>query len=121
MAMNAGPPNPYARIRKVGIFILLGLMLFLVVPMFIGAYNGIKTGDVWDPITGDKVLSLSEGESCLTQAESLIREAGKLQKLEAKWEEKRREWTVKCRTSHPETWDMLNITRRNLRGDVSEE
>jgi len=89
-------------------------MLYLVIPMLIGAVQGVRTGEVWDPITGDQVTALRDADGCLTEAERLIRSASALTRLEAPWEEKRREWTVRCQTQHPDVWNMLNISRNNL-------
>lgn len=112
--MSETPKNPYHRVRRVGIISLLLLMLYVVSPMLYGAIQGVRTGDVWDPITGDRVTALQESDGCLVEAERLIGSSSSMSRLEGPWEEKRREWTVRCQSQHPDIWNMLNVTRTNL-------
>ncbi len=108
-------------IRRTGLLTLGVLMLLFSVPMLIGAFRGVQSNQIWDPYTGHMLSeSKSEESSCRSQAEVLIKAAGKMTSREPAWEEKVRLWTVRCRKEHPEPYQMLMSTRRNIGGKVSE-
>lgn len=107
--------DPYRNTRRIGTVILLLIATYLVLPMFVGVIQGVQTGEIWDPITGEPVQSLKDADGCKTEAERLIRATANMTRLESSWEEKHREWTTRCRNDHPGIWDLLNMSRTNLK------
>lgn len=108
-------------IRRSGLLIFGTLMLLFSIPMLIGAFRGVQSNQIWDPYTGHMLSeSNSADSSCRSQAEFLIKSAGTMTSREPAWEEKVRLWTVRCRKEHPEAYQMLMSTRRNIAGGLIE-
>lgn len=101
--------------RRTGYAILGAITLFLTVPMIAGAVNGIRNQQIWDPYT-DKPLAESNATEahCRTRAEELIRDSANMVRKEPGWEEQVRVWTAKCRSDHPEAYQMLMLARRRI-------
>ncbi len=113
--MAEGNVDPYRNKRRIGTLILLLVTAYLVVPMFIGVIQGVRSGEIWDPITGESVQSMRDADGCKSEAERLIRATATMTRLESSWEEKHREWTTRCRNDYPGIWDLLNMSRTSLK------
>jgi hypothetical protein len=102
--------------RRTGFAFAFVAMLFISVPMTIGAFKGVINGEAYDPYTGDL---LKEGahstDTCLGDAEELIGTAAGLPKLDPVWDDQATDWFRRCRKDHEDAYLMLNDTRRMLR------
>lgn len=108
--------TPRAKLlRRSGYTVMISLTLFFTIPMGLGAVNGISSKRIWDPNTGEMLSDAQNDQmACAAVAEQLIRESGAMTRKEAKWEEQLRLWTVRCRSDHPEAYEMLMATRRHI-------
>ena len=114
-------PNQKRIMRRVGFAGFGVITLCLCVPMLLGAIRGLETQRIWDPYTGKMLTeSNSDETACRSQAEQLIRAAGRMTRREPSWEEQVRVWTVKCRKDHPEAYQMLTSTRRHIGTPIEE-
>ncbi len=106
-----------AKIKRRSGYVFFGLLTaYLTVPMIVGAFSGVASGEIWDPYTHEH---LSEQEStarwCFDEASRLIQEAGRLDTINRKWDEPAKQWTGQCRKDHPELQQVLVETRSQLR------
>ena len=119
--MSEEPPleEQIAKARKLrrALYAFFGILtLYVSVPMLVGALSGIATGDIYDPYTGEHLSTQkSDARWCFEEASRLMQQAGTMEKLNRRWEEPARQWTAKCRDSHPELHQALVETRRNLK------
>ncbi len=98
------------RKANVGKLAALGLALFVLsIPMFVGVAKGVSTGDVFDPVTGERVVeSPTEIEGCESAAALLMRDASS---ADAKWEARREEWRAECASKKPVLDRMIDVAR----------
>lgn len=102
-------------VRRLGYVVFMGGGLLLFIPMLIAVGSGIKNDRVWDPFSGERVHRSEREVNCQEQARQLLVEAGQEQRLSAAWDQPYRVWITRCRDDHPQIYDMLRETRRDLR------
>jgi lipopolysaccharide/colanic/teichoic acid biosynthesis glycosyltransferase len=102
-------------VRRIGYVVFMGGGLLLFIPMLIAVASGIKDDRIWDPFSGERVHRSERVVNCQEQARRLLVEAGEVQKLTADWDQPYRVWLTRCREDHPQMYDMLRETRRDLR------
>lgn len=102
-------------IRRVGFTFFFSFLIALTTPMLIGAIRGSNSGEIWDPYTGEHLSAMQTRErDCVEDARVLLVDAGRLNKLERKWEERQRQWVSKCRDGHSELYRAILDTRAEL-------
>lgn len=108
--------------RRTGFAIAFVAMLYISVPMLIGAFGGVANGEIWDPFTGEPLAkgAVSTNE-CLKSAEELISRSATLERVDPAWDDRVTAWTVRCRKDHPDVFQMLHDTRRKLRARSKEK
>ncbi|MFP4600357.1 MAG: hypothetical protein ACLFVJ_19030 [Persicimonas sp.] len=102
-------------VRRLGYLVFMGGGLLIFIPMLIGVGSGIKNERIWDPFTKAPVTSTERAVDCQEQARRLMIQAGLQDKLTARWDEPYRAWITRCRSDHPDLYDMLRETRQDLR------
>lgn len=103
-------------VRRIGYVLFMGGGLLLFIPMLVGVAVGISEGEVWDPFTEERVDPEAGAADCEEDARHLIAEAGQLDSFESAWDERHSAWVDKCRDDHPELYDLLRDSRRDLQG-----
>ena len=88
------------RKANVGKLAALGLVVFVLsIPMFVGVAKGVSNGDVFDPVTGERVVAAPDGiEGCESAAALLMRDASK---ADDAWSARRQEWRAECAEKKP--------------------
>lgn len=108
----------YARTRKLVIrfgtifFALCAVALFA--PILIGVGQGVARDKMWDPYTGNPIEAGTPRVQCMDDAQRLMVDAGRHQKLVRSWAEPHRNWISACRKDHPELYELLRRTREQL-------
>lgn len=102
-------------IRRLGYVVFMGGGLLIFVPMIIGVGVGVSNNEIWDPFTGRPVDSTERTIDCEEEARRLMVRAGGLNRLSGAWSESYSGWLVRCQDNHPELYDMLRVTRKQLR------
>jgi hypothetical protein len=107
-AGDEGEQKP--RKANVGKLAALGLVAFVFsIPMFVGVARGVSNGDVWDPVTGERVGDApAEVEGCERDAALLMRDASG---AGAEWDARRERWRDACAASEPELERMIGVAR----------
>jgi hypothetical protein len=98
-------------VRRAGYVVFIGGGVAMFLAMLVGVVQGIRTEKVWDPYTG---LPHREGE-CLERSRNLMLDAGRLERLRPQWENRYRDWVVRCKDRHAEAYELLKETRTVLR------
>jgi hypothetical protein len=101
-------------VRRGGMILLFGLVLVLVVPMVIGAIQGINEGQVKDPFTGQPVAVDAVELDCLEEAGNLVYLAFDEAEEERRWEQRYRRWLARCQSENPEVYRLLQHTRERM-------
>lgn len=109
------PQNPreewYNTVGRVVLF-CLGLAIF--VPMVVGVWSGIQTGNVEDPFTGKEVAIQAVGEyNCLETARQLL-DVPDSKKPSRHWEGRYTDWVSHCSDKHRDIYRLLEKTRSEL-------
>ena len=92
------------------------LTAYLTVPMLIGAFGGVASGQIWDPYSNERLSDqASAARWCYDESGRLLQEAGRLDTINRKWDEPAKQWTAKCREDHPDLHQVLTQTRADLR------
>lgn len=104
------------RFRRLGYIIFFGVAGLLFFPVLIGAIQGIRNDQVWDPFTGEPVHARERTVDCESETGELIFLAGEYDGLDGAWEMRYRRWMNRCREQNPEYYRLLKGTRDRLRG-----
>ncbi|TXC78036.1 hypothetical protein FRC91_04715 [Bradymonadales bacterium TMQ1] len=106
--------------RRLGYVLFFGTAVLVFLPITIGAFSGLRSGQVWDPFTGEQVGATSVEHDCRQDATGLLMEAGRLTTLSASWENRHRRWVTRCKGEEPVAFSMLRSARSELRRGESE-
>lgn len=98
-------------VRRAGYAVFIGGGVAMFLAMLVGVVQGIRGEQVWDPYTG---MPHREGE-CLERSRTLMLDAGGLERLRPQWENRYRDWVIRCKDSHSEAYELLKETRTVLR------
>lgn len=102
-------------VRRLGYLIFMGGGLLIFIPMLVGVASGIKNDRIWDPVTQQPVQATDRQADCQGEARRLMMDAALYDRLRSSWDEPYRAWITRCQKQHPDLYDMLRDTRRELR------
>ena len=103
-------------VRRGGMILLFGLVLVLVIPMVIGAIQGINEERVKDPFTGQPVAVDTIELDCLEEAGELVYLALDQVEEDRRWEQRYRRWLARCQNENPGVYRLLRHSRNRMRG-----
>jgi hypothetical protein len=101
-------------IRRAGHLFFLSVALIMITPIAISVFQGVCNDRAFDPLTGSAVSRSEEGVDCRNEAGTLMYLAGQVGQRDTRWEQRYRQWLVRCRQEHPDLLDLLNQSRERM-------
>lgn len=95
-----------SRVQTVGYVVLFAVVFALTIPMVVAMVDGLQTGEIEDPFTGEQVVADEVDVDCVDEAIVL---AGADEQLD--WERRYRRWRERCDDEYEQLFQMLQRIR----------